>query len=462
MEVPLKYDELVARLNDAEQVIQTLLSHQADAVVSEGGVHLLRLHETDRALQAAKSSLEKMLAQRTQELEVANQQLLREIADRKQAEDRLASIIESAMDAIVTVDGQMNVVIFNTAAERVFGYPASEVIGQPIDRFIPEGFRQVHREHIRRFGETGETSRSMSSPGTLYGLHKDGTEFPVEAAISHVKAGRDNLYTVILRDISRRKFTEAALIRSEKLAGVGRLAATIAHEINNPLSSIGNLLFLLRDDVASTAGKQYLALAETELQRAGHIVQNTLGFSRQSALPERIRVAELVNGVLVLLDRKLQDKRITHHVRCLPEDLEIVAIAGEIRQVLWNLLMNAVDAVPENGRIEVRASGIHRLKGRSNGGVQITVADNGVGIGPETVRHILEPFFTTKSNGTGLGLWVSHEIIRKHAGSLRVRSRTGLRHGTVFSAILPSDAIASQATSAKQNTAPVTRRISGK
>jgi len=443
IEIPLTYDELVARLDDAEQVIRTLVTEQADAVVSEQGVHLLRLHETDQALRVAKSLLEKMLEQRTQELADVNLQLLREVFERKHAERRLASIIEYAMDGVITVDEHRNILIFNAAAEKMFGRSASDVIGKSLDHLFPERYRDDNCNLILSFTELGESA--ARSVVLLVGLRSDDVEFPIEATISHVETAGETLYTIILRDVSRRKQTEDALIRSEKLASVGRVAAMIAHEINNPLSAIHNVLFLLGSESITPTAREYLKVAETEVKRAAQIAQNTLGLSRQSVLPQKFSLCEALDGVLVLLGHRLHAKNVTLTKRC-PGDLEIVAVAGEVRQVLWNMLTNALDAVSYRGHIEVRVSKCGRLNGRADFGARITVADDGVGITRDALDHILEPFFTTKDNGTGLGLWVSSEIVKKHTGSLKVRSSTHpARHGTIFSVHIPSGSLAAEA-----------------
>jgi PAS domain S-box-containing protein len=371
-----------------------------------------------------------------------------DVTEQHQAEEallesgqRLAAVVDSAMDAIITLDQEQRIVMFNAAAERTFGCPAAEVIGQPLDQFIPEQFREIHRSHIRQFGETGVTSRSMQSPATLYGRRADGREFPIEATISQVEAGGQKLYTVILRDITQRKQTEEILMRSEKLTTVGRLAATIAHEINNPLSAVTNMLFLLKGDQSiAPASRQYLELAEVELQRAGQIANTTLGLSKQAAAPAKFRPVELLDGVLALVSRKLEGKGVKIEKAYHTDGLEITGVAGEIRQVLWNLVSNAVEAIPEQGRILVRVCGSADWRRTDIRGARFTIADTGCGMTREALQHIFEPFFTTKHTGTGLGLWVTSEIVRKHGGSIKVRSRDGeTQHGTVFSIFLPAD-----------------------
>jgi PAS domain S-box-containing protein len=365
------------------------------------------------------------------------------IADRRRAaeevrsrEVRLSAIIESAMDAIITVNAGQRIVVFNAAAEQVFGCAASVAIGRPLDRFIPDQFRNAHRGHVIEFGANGTTSRSMHSPGEIYGLRANGEQFPIEATISHVNARGEKLYTVILRDVTQRKQTEAALIRSEKLASLGRLAATVAHEINNPLDATANLLYLADlSPSVDDATRKYLHMAVEEVARAAQISKHTLGFSKGGDNVSRFRPAQLLEGVLALLDNKLRKKSVT----CRKEfktDREISGIEGEIRQVLWNLLNNSLDAVPQGGTIVVRVRS-SRSCGHGDG-VRITVADNGCGISAKILSRLFEPFFTTKQTGNGLGLWVASEVMKKHGGSLRVRSRTAAdRSGAVFSIFLP-------------------------
>ena len=156
----------------------------------------------------------------------------------RDSQERLLGIITSAMDAIITVDEKQQIVVFNKAAEEIFRCSAAEVIGQPIDRFLPEGLRDIHRQHIRGFGQTGVSTRSMYSPGTLVAVRSNGEEFPIEASISQVGTSSERLYTVILRDISVRKRTEDQLRQAQKMEAVGHLAGGIAHEFNNYLAII--------------------------------------------------------------------------------------------------------------------------------------------------------------------------------------------------------------------------------
>jgi two-component system, NtrC family, sensor kinase len=230
---------------------------------------------------------------------------------------------------------------------------------------------------------------------------------------------------------------EEALIGSEKLASAGRMAAVLAHEINNPLAAVMNLLFLAQTTTDTPAPVlQYLKMADDELKRIAHITRQTLGFYRESSVPTTFNVATLLNSVTDLLQAKIVSTQVI--VEKQGDDLlEITAIFGELRQVISNLMLNSLDALGEGGRITLRASRSRNpLEGSSR--IRITIADNGQGISAATLPRIFEPFFTTKgSTGNGLGLWVCKQIIEKHGGSILVRSRTCEPHGTTFSIVLP-------------------------
>ena len=251
---------------------------------------------------------------------------------------------------------------------------------------------------------------------------------------------------VIVLDASDRKRSEDAMRKSEKLAVTGRLAASIAHEINNPLEAITNLLFLLRnyDQIDDTA-LNYVTMAEYEVRRISEITQQTLRFYRQSTLPARATLAELIDSVLSLFQGRLNALDISVERKYDPE-MDLFCFAGEVRQVLANLVGNALDATTVPGRLLVRARRSRNWKSPAETGIRFAVADTGSGMEPEVRERIFEAFFTTKEvTGTGLGLWVSHEIIEKHRGLVHVRSRAAHRStenrtsGTVFQIFLPDD-----------------------
>ncbi len=239
-------------------------------------------------------------------------------------------------------------------------------------------------------------------------------------------------------DITRRKRTDLALIRTEKLAVAGRLAASIAHEINNPLDAATNLLYLLRDRVHDPEGLTYLDDAVAQLERVATISQQTLRFSRSSNRVSQHRPSELVESTLHLLGPKLKLSGTTVRMEVRRDPL-IHCSAGEIQQILTNLINNAVDAMGQGGTLRLRVSESGGWKTDGDSEARITIADNGSGMAGDVLRHMREPFFTTKQDhGTGLGMWVVYELTERHGGRLTVRTRTaGERRGTVFSLSLP-------------------------
>ena len=352
--------------------------------------------------------------------------------------EQFETIIESAMDAIISVDAQQNVVLFNRAAEQLFGCFAAEAMGKPLDRFLPEHFREIHRQHISHFGATGVTSRSMHSPATLSAVRSNGEQFPIEATISQVGERGQKRYTVILRDITHRKRTERALVHSEKLASLGRLSTTVAHEINNPMEGLKNLLYVIMNNPSDAEEvRKYAEMADVEVSRLADITRQVLGLSRGGDVHSQFRPTEVLDTVLPLVNRKFEEKEAVLQKEYL-HDAEVWGVASEIRQVFWNLLVNGIDAISRGGMIRVRISRGHNPRDERSG-VRITFADNGIGIDASCLPRLFEPFYTTKSDGNGLGLWVAKQIIDNHSGSIRVRSRTdGSQTGTVFSIFLPA------------------------
>ncbi len=362
---------------------------------------------------------------------MARQKTLAELrADRTTRE--MAAIVEYSADAIYSVAPDDTITSWNRAAERLYGYTAEEAAGLPVARLGPPERRdeqERNREIINRGGHVPSYRTER--------LHKDGTRRPVLLSVSSLRNARGEIVggSVIARDISAEKQSEEAVRRSEKLATAGRLAASIAHEINNPLEALANLLYLARHD--SSHADDYLTLAEQEVGRVAKLAQQTLGFVRDTSSPGSMDPAAIMDEILQLYSRKLDGKHI-HVTRRYCGSCRISGYSGELRQLLANLLVNAVDAMADGGSLQVRVAA-GRAWSSGSAGVRITVADNGSGIPRNNLRQIFEPFYTTKKDtGTGLGLWVSRGIVQKHGGSIRVRSRTdGRTTGTVFLIFLP-------------------------
>ena len=351
-----------------------------------------------------------------------------------ESERLLAAIIESSDDAIVSKDLNGVVTSWNKGAERIFGYTSEEIVGKPITLIIPPEL-QGQEPLILAQIQAGKRIEHFQTVR----LHKDGHLIDVSLTVSPVRDSRGVVVGAakIARDITDQKKLEAAFHTSERLASVGRLAATIAHEINNPLEAVTNLIYLAKEQPELPERvKRYLVQADRELGRVSHIARQTLGFYRDHSQPEPTAVAEVIDDVLAIYQRKMAFKGLKVEAQVEP-GLVVVTSEGMLKQVLSNLLANAIDACGDGGRVAIRAHpSRHFRDGRP--GIRILVADNGTGIAARHRSRIFAPFFTTKEDvGTGLGLWVSKELLEKRGGQLWFRSRQGPASGTVMNIYVP-------------------------
>ena len=346
---------------------------------------------------------------------------------------RLASIIESAMDGIITVDESQRIVMFNRAAERIFGVPVAEAMGAALDRFIPERFRKGHAEHIRSFGRTGVTMRAMGRLGTISGLRADGTEFPIEASISQAATDGKRFFTVILRDVSERRKLEEQLLQSQKMEGIGRLAGGVAHDFNNLLMAVFNYIALAsRKLEPGHPALSALEHAREAAERAANLTRQLLAFARkQPVAPRVLRARDAVSGLEPML-RQLIGENVALRVVFASDTWPIRVDPTQLAQVIMNLAVNARDAMPRGGTLMIETGNTvvpdGHIPGLSPGDhVVITVTDTGMGMPPEVLERLFEPFFTTKppGQGTGLGLATCHGIIRQSGGHIAVESQPG-------------------------------------
>jgi len=354
-------------------------------------------------------------------------------SDPIEARLQLAAIVDSSDDAIISKDLQGIITTWNAAATRLFGYQPHEIIGQSVLTLIPEELHSEEPEILRRVAagqriEHFETRRRR----------KDGELLHISLTISPIRDNSGHIVGIskIARDITQRKLTEAALIESERMAAIGRLAGSIAHEVNNPLEAILNLAYLLtRNPSLDDDARAYTELLLNEVVRVGDITRRTLSFYRDSSQPAQIDTTLLIDGVLKLY-QPLMEQRSIHLEKKYQRSACVWGRPGELRQVFTNLVGNAIDALPQGGNIFVTIG-----CGLNGSSACVTIADNGPGIPPELREKIFEPFFSTKhSKGTGLGLWISQSIVRKYGGHIRLRSRTepSSNSGTVFRVCIPS------------------------
>jgi PAS domain S-box-containing protein len=352
------------------------------------------------------------------------------------ASQRLAAIVESADDAIISKDLNGIVTSWNRAAEQMFGYRAEEMIGRSIMAIIPPDLQADEPRILETIGR-GERINHFETVRVA----KSGKRIDVSLTVSPVKNENGQIVGAakIARDITQDKQTRRALRISERLASVSRLAATIAHEINNPLEAATNLVYLAKDRAISHDQRDFLAATEEELARISHLTKQTLGFYRETKEAEPIRISPILDQLISVFAARTRNKSVDIR-REIRGDPEVYAVADEIRQLITNLLSNSIDAVTRGGQIRLRVSPATEWNRKGRSGVRLTVADSGSGI-PKAVRsELFEPFFTTKKEaGTGLGLWLSKGIVERHHGSIRVKSRSEPGNGwTVFSVFLPS------------------------
>ncbi len=359
---------------------------------------------------------------------------------------RLLSIIDCAMDAIITVDEAHRVVMFNRAAERIFGVPAREAIGGSLDRFIPERFRGAHAGHVRSFGCTGVTTRAMGRLDTLCGLRADGREFPIEASISQTPSNGRRFFTVILRDISERQRLEQQLLQSQKMESIGRLAGGIAHDFNNLLMAMFNYLTLASRRLESGhPARGALTHVQEAAERAAALTRQLLAFARKQVVHQRVLCPrDVVVGLEPMLRRLLGEDVMLRAVLA-PDTGNVRADGAQLEQVLMNLVVNSKDAMPRGGTLTIEAGNMvldeaycrTRVGTTPGEHVLISVTDTGVGMAPDVLARLFEPFFTTKppGKGTGLGLATCHGIVKQSGGHIAVYSEPG--RGTSMKVFLP-------------------------
>jgi signal transduction histidine kinase len=367
------------------------------------------------------------------------------LQSRAEAETRLAQLratIDSLSEAVYVCDPEGRILLANPAFCRFSGTAGRadaltlRDLRADFEAFDLNGRSVPWAEWPVSKALRGETVRNRELCVRRV-RQSDEVTVSCNAAPVRDAAGVVVMAVVSFEDITTAKLAEKALVQSEKLASVGRMAATIAHEINNPLAAAMNAIFLASSDIGvPTAAAANLELAENELGRVAHITKQTLGFYRETGNPSAVRLPDVLDGVLDLYAPKLRNKAVAVE-RTYGSVTPVHAIEGEMRQVVSNLIANSVDALAANGRLHIRTSNPSSVNG-ARPMVRLTIADNGSGIAPENLKRIFEPFFTTKQAiGTGLGLWVTRELVKKHDGRMRVRSRVG--QGTVFSIWLPAE-----------------------
>ena len=362
-----------------------------------------------------------------------------------QSEQHLRTTLASIGDGVITCDQDGKVQLMNPVAQKLTGWLESQARNQPLDEVFPivnEGTRQPVENPVTK---VQRLNRIVGIANHTLLIRKDGSEIAIDDSGAPIRneAGELTGIVMVFRDVTMERRTRAALLANEKLAVAGRLAATIAHEIHNPLDSVANLLYLLQQDPGDAEARHFLEIAQSELARVTQISRAMLSLYRESNAPVPVCLKDMLDDLLLLMEGRFN----TLGVRIssdLPPEITVDGFPAELRQVFTNLITNAAEAAAEGGAVTIRIvpqkagpdSSGHRLEA----GAVVRITDDGPGISPEIRDHLFQPFFTTKGErGTGLGLWVSQGIIRKHAGTIQLESRIdGPDRGTTASVFLAS------------------------
>jgi PAS domain S-box-containing protein len=357
-----------------------------------------------------------------------------------ESEARQGAILEAAHDAIITMDQAMNIREFNPAAEHMFGYARTDVLGRSIEMLVPHRLRQAQVEALSQFKATGE-GPLQAGQIELKGLRSDGTEFPVELSVARIAGDNRAVVTGFVRDVTERRALEEQLRQSQKLEAIGRLATGVAHDFNNILMSImGSADVLLMQLPPGDARRDEADEIKRSVQRGAGLTRQLLAFSRrQASSPRRIALDEVVGGMETLL-RRLIGPEIEFEMRRSGR-IPVVADPAQIEQVVLNLVINARDAMENGGRLtvtvdDVEGTAVGQDSERGERYARVSVADTGIGIDSATRARLFEPFFTTKQGkGTGLGLPIVYGIVTQSGGQVQVISEPG--RGATFVVLLP-------------------------
>lgn len=337
--------------------------------------------------------------------------------------------LESIGEGVIACDTAGRVRFMNVVAQQLTGWSMEAALGQPL-LLIFRAVNEQTREPVERLAEQANhagNAVALEEPALL--LARDGREIVIFRSAAPIRdaSGKALGIVVVFRDITEARKSEKALIASEKVAVTGRLAASIAHEIHNPLDSVATLHYLLKTEQDPQKRDEYLAMAQQELSRTVQISRAMLSLYRESQVPVEVKMPELIDSVLLLHERRLKDAQIRVE-RMYKSPGKIAAFPGEIRQIITNVVANAIEASGHSGTIRVTIKNAAANDGEP--GTVIEVEDTGRGVDPAVQKKIFQPFFTTKGEkGTGLGLWVSLGIVQKHGGTMEISNSTNPKMG---------------------------------
>jgi PAS domain S-box-containing protein len=363
------------------------------------------------------------------------------------SEQHLRTTLASIGDGVIACDAEGRVQMMNLVAQELTGWTESQARNLPLDEVFHIVDETTHLPIENPVVKVQRLNSIVAIGNHTVLLRKDGSELSVNDSGAPIRNADGQITGIVMvfRDITLELKTRAALLANEKLAVAGRLAATIAHEIHNPLDSVANLLYLLQNDPTEEESKQFLQMAQRELARVTQISRAMLSLYRESKAPVTVNLKEMLDDLLLLMQRRFQMLGVTVSADLTPQ-IAVEGFPAELRQVFTNLITNAAEAAGQSGNVTVRITSQPAEAASSpalEAGAIVEIVDNGPGIPLENREHLFQPFFTTKGeHGTGLGLWVSQGIIRKHAGSIDLISRTdGPSHGTTARVFLSAKPI---------------------
>jgi len=379
----------------------------------------------------------------------------------RESEERFRSVAQTASDAIISSDSKGNIISWNQGAETIFGYTVDEAISKSLTLIIPERYRAVHQDAMKKI-DSDEPAELKGKLSELIGLRKDGTEFPLELSMGSWKTKDGIFFTGIMRDITEREQLKITLLQTEKMSALGQLISGVAHELNNPLTGVlGFSQLLLMSPDLPEKDKNSIEMINKEAERARRIVRNLLSFARQTKPEKRIvQINEIIDRTL---DLRAYEMRVSNIevVRMLdPDTPTVLADEHQLQQVFMNILINAEQAMLSahgRGRLEVKT--YYETKG---GKVEISFQDDGPGISRDHLAKIFDPFFTTKpvGKGTGLGLSIAYGIVQEHEGTIVAVSEG--ESGTLFKMVLPCSSIDSTEGIISSSQSELTTEVQGK
>jgi len=344
------------------------------------------------------------------------------------SEQMFKAIVDTATDAILVIDAQNRIILFNDAAERIFGYKREEILGKSLNLLVPSKYGD-HYRRVRRFIETKAPS-NMGKTLHLTALRKDGEEFPIELGLSCFELGETITFTAIIRDVSEQKRLEQRLLRSERLAAVGETVAHVAHEIKNPLMIIGGFSHQIRKYLQNEKALQKLDMILEEVERLERLVRELGDFTKEyRLLKRRAHVNSVIRDVLKIMAEAHPGHKYRFLGNLTPDIQEIYCDPDKLKQVFINIITNSIEAMEQGGTVVVATQ-------RVPGGVEIRISDDGRGIDDKDLLRIFEPFYTTRERGSGLGLAISYRIIEAHRGDIWAQSEPG--KGATFIIRLPA------------------------